>query len=573
MATCPITVKTLESLAGGAAFERGRAYYKEGVVENARPEPTAIAATVVGSSRYKVKLLMRGNALESSCTCPQGRSGCFCKHCVAVGLAWLAAPDLPKDPVANVEKPTGPDPWAILSEYLAKQPQEVLAKLLMDMAVRDERFQQELLRRAIKFVHPSDERATYLKAITKITKVNGFLDYKGVRAFAPRFQELLDELEELLTVESASMLIDLAEHATERIEQLLGKADDSNGSIGGLLHDCIKLHLRACQVVRPEPIQLAEKLFRRIAEDQWGVFLEHLKSYQGVLGPTGLQRCQELADAEWEQITSITTKGTQDSRRWNLSRLVEGLAEMTGDIEKLVAIKSRDLSSPWNYFTISTVYAEAGYQDKALDWAERGLRAFPDQVDDHLSNFLVAEYLKCGRSEEAVELTWAQFKHRPGLMSYQKLHEVATAVERWPEQRERALQWMSSEKAAAKVQGRWAPSSSVRMEIALWEEDLDAAMAVVRDGPTPHSSLLIRLAKKLEATRPTEAIELYLQVVEPIIETTGQASYEAAVKLIRQIGKLMKAHELAKEFEVYLAELRTKFKAKRNFIQLLSAVK
>ena len=34
-------------------------------------------------------LALAGGALAGSCTCPVGREGLFCKHCVAVGLVWL----------------------------------------------------------------------------------------------------------------------------------------------------------------------------------------------------------------------------------------------------------------------------------------------------------------------------------------------------------------------------------------------------------------------------------------------------------------------------------------------------
>jgi uncharacterized Zn finger protein len=49
----------------------------------------SIEAHVLGTRRYDVKLWVERGRLEYSCTCPVGIDGAFCKHCVAVGLAWL----------------------------------------------------------------------------------------------------------------------------------------------------------------------------------------------------------------------------------------------------------------------------------------------------------------------------------------------------------------------------------------------------------------------------------------------------------------------------------------------------
>jgi len=48
--------------------------------------------------------------------------------------------------------------------------------------------------------------------------------------------------------------------------------------------------------------------------------------------------------------------------------------------------------------------------------------------------------------------------------------------------------------------------------------------------------------------------------------------YEEAIKLIRKVGKLMSAQKQSGEFADDLAELRVRFKPKRNFIKLLDGV-
>ncbi|MGY6216635.1 hypothetical protein ACW73L_15870 [Methylolobus aquaticus] len=118
---------------------------------------------------------------------------------------------------------------------------------------------------------------------------------------------------------------------------------------------------------------------------------------------------------------------------------METLAQMSGDTDALVAVKSRDLSSPYHYLTIAEICHKAGHDELALDWAERGIKSFPNRPDDRLRDFLVTEYLKRGRDDDALQLTWIQFEIRATVEHYRKLHDVADRLGRWPEQRQRAL--------------------------------------------------------------------------------------------------------------------------------------
>jgi len=48
-----------------------------------------ITAKVEGTHTYTVKLQLNNGEAKHSCTCPMGDEDIFCKHCVAVGLAWI----------------------------------------------------------------------------------------------------------------------------------------------------------------------------------------------------------------------------------------------------------------------------------------------------------------------------------------------------------------------------------------------------------------------------------------------------------------------------------------------------
>lgn len=81
---------TLNALAGSRAFQLGKEYFGDGAVRNLSVTRDTVRAQVRGTASYRVVLRTESGELSSDCSCPRAGEGYFCKHCVAVGLAWLA---------------------------------------------------------------------------------------------------------------------------------------------------------------------------------------------------------------------------------------------------------------------------------------------------------------------------------------------------------------------------------------------------------------------------------------------------------------------------------------------------
>lgn len=85
-----ISRSALRQLAGERSFERGQVYFDEERVRGLVEFEGTVAATVEGTEDYRVKLWADRGSLRYSCDCPFADEGNFCKHCVAVGLAWIS---------------------------------------------------------------------------------------------------------------------------------------------------------------------------------------------------------------------------------------------------------------------------------------------------------------------------------------------------------------------------------------------------------------------------------------------------------------------------------------------------
>lgn len=570
-----ITRAILEGLAGSTVFRRGDEYFSAGAVERLRATDDRVTARVEGTETYQVELRDEHDGeLAYDCTCPHAADGYFCKHCVAVGLAWLAGHAGEGGPTAKSAKKKRRDPWRDIREYLTTQAPEALIDLLLEVAQRDDRLYRLLLLKAERTGGGGDVAQAFRRAIDEATRIHGFIDWREAGTFAGNIDQVADSLAELLKPDTAATLFELAEYAIERLESSLEEIDDSNGEIGDVARRLGELHLEACAMARPEPTGLAERLFRLETTLPFGLCSFDAATYGAPLGKTGLRRYRELAEAEWRKVKPRDKNDSYDARRFHITRIMEQLAEASGDVEELVAIKARDLSSGYRYLEVAEIWAKAKQPDKALEWAERGLKAFPERPDNRLRDFLVTAYLKRGRNDEALQLTRIQFEERPGLEHYKKLREVAGKLGVWLAQRSHALSLVAEVIArAATTTTRWkpkpsTPDHSLRVEIALWEEDLDAAWAAAHEGICDRN-LLIALAGKLENSRISDAVSLYRRVLPAIVGQTNNTAYAEAIKLVRKVGRLMKAHDQSRQFSDYLAELRVQFKAKRNFIKLL----
>jgi uncharacterized Zn finger protein len=181
-----ITPNVLKNLAGVTVFARGEAYYEDGRVGPLRETGRKIDARVEGSETYHVELRDERESLGYDCDCPNAEDGYFCKHCVAVGLSWLA----------EHENGSGrrPDPWRTIRDYLELQPPEALIDLVMETAEYDDRLYRTLLLKAESVAGGTHAVKAYREAIDKATRIHGFLDWGETGAFAEGLDQVVEAM-------------------------------------------------------------------------------------------------------------------------------------------------------------------------------------------------------------------------------------------------------------------------------------------------------------------------------------------------------------------------------------------
>ena len=558
----------LAGLAGPLYYERGVRYFEDGQVGALRVSAGHVAATVRGSDAYAVELRVDRGRLRYQCSCPVGREGAFCKHCVAVGLSWLTENDGSTVTLDDARVRLG-----LLSR-------EELVELLIDHAGEDDALARKLL---LLTARPASQERAEIGPLTVLVDqafaTGGFVPYREVWGYVRGIDETLDLLQALLEDGRAGDVVGLAEHALVAAERALEHIDDSDGGMGGVVARLETLHLEACWRAKPDPVELAERLFVWELDGDWDLFDQAVLRYADVLGAAGVARYRELAEEQWASVAQLGPAAAGEGfsgRRFRITRIMEALAQLSGSLSEQIAVRERDLSSGYRFLEIAELCREHGDDDLGLEWATRGIVAFPGRPDPRLRAFLFAEYRRRGLASDALEQSLAAFTERPTLETYRELATDAHAADQWPERREWALERLRGATRASPANTRGsAPRGqgwSELVRVLLWEGDPDAAWDAANEGGCTRN-LWGELADARRDEHPEDTLTVYRQQVEEMIATKNNRGYEDAARLIDgTIRDLFNECGQPDEFAAYLADVRTTHKPKRNLIKLLAII-
>jgi len=260
-----ISPKKLRALAGGRSFMRGEEYFDEGAVGPVSAKSGIISAKVHGSRTYDVRLKVMPNknapaSLDYTCTCPVGQDGDFCKHCVALGLAWLEKTDEIEE--AEFSEPSASTTNKKISDddirsWLESQDTKIILDMLMVQVTTDGRLREELVLKITKENAVGIDLNAYCKGLCTAFYTSGFVDYYNMGDFADGINDALDSLDRLFEEGFAAEAMHLCEYAIELADDALQNCDDSNGYFGDLAERLASLHLETCEAARPNPIELA----------------------------------------------------------------------------------------------------------------------------------------------------------------------------------------------------------------------------------------------------------------------------------------------------------------------------
>jgi hypothetical protein len=415
------------------------------------------------------------------------------------------------------------------------------------------------------------------KQITRATRVSGYIEYDEVQSWVAEIDPLLGQIEAIVKAGRAPVAIQLLEHFFDRMESGLANIDDSNGEGGGLYARAREVHFEACCRARPDPVALARSLFGRETKSEFDFFSDAAATYEDVLGAPGLAEYHRLADEAWSGVTfapsgQMVAADIDFSRRYRLSAILDWFAEREGDLDARIAVRAKDLSSPYRYLEIAQLCMDAGRDDGALKWAEDGIWQFEDSPDDRLTCFTADLYRRTGRQAEADALLWRAFDHSASLQLYGHLKAAVGAnAAALATVRDKAVTLMRAQLDKSNVgqRRRWQSPRDILVQFAMREDMLALAWETVSTHGC-QEGLLMSLAEASEISHPAEALTAYAGRVEQRARVGGREAYADACQIIQRMARISERVGEREAHDRWLAELKLRHKAKRTFMALLN---
>ncbi|MGH7023171.1 MAG: SWIM zinc finger family protein [Caulobacteraceae bacterium] len=538
----------LRERAGEKVFARGVAYADEGRVRILSIGRGGIAARVVGSEPYSVTLTGSGRKFGGGCSCPAFEDWGFCKHLVALALTMNET-----EAVADFEQNE-----TRLRAYLTRQTAEQLSERIMTLAARDEDLWRQLDSEAA-FAVGDDETVVALldDAIDQAMDTGGGFNWRGAGDWADGVRQVVGQIEKLLAggrhvvaLRALDRLFELAEEACEEI-------DDSEGEAATVLGEAQELHLAACVAAKPDPVLLAQTLFEREVESFTDLWPGAWATYAKPLGKRGKAEYRRLAEAAWRE------SGDRGDRSAAM-RILDAIAQDAGDIDARIALRAPDATEARDFTNLAQLCIEAGRKDAALAWAEEGVWRLEDRPDRHLTTLAASLMRGAGRSAEAEALLWKAFERDPDMRLYQELKRTSADPSSVGERCARQI-----ERRIVPTSGRiWLPLPDLLVEVLLEEGLADQAWRA-RHAHGCGERLLETLARATEDSHPDEAVQAYANMVERNIASANNGGYGAACRLVGHLEDLRARQGQSAAHAAHLQELRSRHKAKRNFIRLL----
>jgi uncharacterized Zn finger protein len=543
--------EALRDVVDPKVFARGAAYCRDGQVRILTIDPQRVLAQVAGSEDYRTEVTGRDMQIGGECSCRAFEDRGFCKHMVAVALAANAVGD-------DVEAAAGA--LGRVRDYLMQKSVDSLVGMIVDFAERDPALFHKLdIAAATLGADDNTLEAQLRKAIDRATRTAGYIDYNKARGWAAEVDAVLDTIAGVVDGR-AVLAFKLVERAINRIERAVGSIDDSDGHCGGLLHRAREIHLAAARAARPEPVQFARNLFARELESDFDTFDGAAVLYADVLGEAGLAEYRRLAVKAWEKIPQRSGGARDDlefsSGDYRLKHMLDVFAERDGDVDARIALRARDLSSPWRYLELAEFCLAQGRKDEALRRAEEGMWIFEDRPDERLVLFATGLLSKVGRKTEAEEHLWRFFEKEPSQELYARLRKLGGG----DAARERAVRFLETRLATIQP-ARRDGTAELLVRVLISEKNFAAAWTAARSYKV-EIHVKEDLARASEAAHPREALEVYAERVEQFVRNSG---YAEAAKLIARMARLRNAAEQS----AYVAELKSRFVRKRNFMKLL----
>ena len=557
-----ISDEMLLKLAGEQAFTLGKAYFEQALVDELKTRGKATTATVNGNTSGKVRLHYTQKGLDGSCDCPVSDGIDFCEHCVAAAMSLRARKSQP-----TLKKSARP--VEVLTAYFERQNKEYLISTLVTLINNDKALRQEWLLHADQALGRLD-KATLRKRITSAIPYKAAIHrYHRVRKYFADIEKALDKLKPPIKMLPADQQLELLDYAFERLNKATDTVDDSGGFRYPSLELLQDMYHSALSQLEWSDDKKAEHLIQLMMIDEFGFYGEIPDQYLSAISP----ECQELfyrkVQEKWDALPKWKGGQWGVGRHYGaLLRILEAEPLKTDDYARLIELHKKVAVSEYNFLQLAEWSLALQDYDQAQQFIKKA-RASSRTPDNHRIQKLQQEVLLAtGHSEEALEKQWQTFQQYSDFEEYLELKAMA---ERSGDKRDwyklatgHLTQQLAEDQPAFKRQSALNTLGWILLE----EQDKEKLWLLINEEKVD-PELLYQFGQQ-SVDNPERVFLIFQRLVEFLVSQGKNDSYLEAVNLMEELYALLPDELYKAKFLEFLYKLRSKFRAKRNFIAFLN---
>ncbi len=563
-----VTRKALREEAGTTYFGRGLDYFKSGYVKKLEVHGNRIEGSVRGNRLYhcSIECDIDADGFYGECSCPLGDDGEFCKHLVALGLAFVNGFETPA--------PSAKQPDFKLAKFLQERSREELVALLNGAAKQYpdllEYFRMSYLPEASEAL-----RKELTQKIDRLLELAEECDYEDCYDYDEQYEieqdeerlrqelkQLTDTMARMFSGTNAAMVMELAEYA---IEEAIRRDLQSEDACAGLISEMLSFYFKAVKRGLGKTADIAENMIEWEPLDSWGA-MSQVGRYL-MEAPARIEKAWNTAALRlWREMPVLGMKDQRmtSTQRSIIEKRLLQYARINSDSGLELEILQHNQSTEEHVLALGELLIRLNRREELPDYLREAFRHFPRSCD--IRQNLVEELVHVKKYSEAMEIAWRYFEENPNCSGgYQFLHSAARSCRQGREFLEKALAYIEKNRDGI-------ASRSTRIDILICEKEYARALEIAESGLCSHDSLF-RLASALAKTRPNASARLVKRPLEQFLKEVGDKFYEKSVAALKLYRQYLVAAGHPEQFQAECLAIRQQYKKRRKFIALLDRAK
>jgi hypothetical protein len=378
----------------------------------------------------------------------------------------------------------------------------------------------------------SPQRDPLEAAIEAALQPGRFISYGAGWNFVSSLEELAAQLEKRVRTDperAAGLYETFIAGCYEKAEEL----DDSSGNFGMFIHNLHCGWIKARQASRSNADETARRLLDRMENDPYGFTATLEGDAVKVMTKEGLAAFEHQVKARFNATDAAEPASERAHprdpayarRRWG--EVLRAIYTQQRDVQAYLALCEETGLSARDCLTVATTLKGRRKWDEALAWVHRGLAVEKTRPHGSIAGHDLARLkrellTKLGRSRDALEEAWAEFREAPSTFSYEELMRFVPKAER--------AAWHAKAMNAAE------------------RADLGSLIELLLE-----TREIERLVERLRTATEAEIENLSHGRTEPVVKRLAKSHPDVAAKVYRALGMRILNAKKSKYYDTALS--------------------